>query len=72
MKITDKVELTAEQRAELEKKQTRNQVIETAVTVATTIAGVLVARHFSKKLDQQLTEMQEAHLKQDEESNETN
>lgn len=71
MKITDKIELTADQRAELEKKETRNQIIETSIAVVTTIAGVLAARHFSKKLDKQLTEMQELH-QQDEESNETN
>lgn len=72
MKITDKIELTDEQRAKLEKKETRNQVIETAIAVAATITGVLVARRFQKQLDKELDQMKEDHLKQDEESTETN
>lgn len=72
MKITDKIELTDEQRAELEKKETRNQVIETAIAVAATITGVLVARRFQKQLDKELDQMKEDRLKQDEESTETN
>lgn len=72
MKITDKIELTDEQRAKLEKKETRNQVIETAIAVAATITGVLVARRFQKQLDKELDQMKEDRLKQDEESNETN
>lgn len=72
MKITDKIELTDEQRAKLEKKETRNQVIETAIAVAATITGVLVARRFQKQLDKELDQMKEDRLKQDEESTETN
>lgn len=57
MKINDKIELTAEQREALEKKETRNQVIETAITVGMTITGFFVARHFSKKLNAELEAM---------------
>ena len=66
MKINKKIELTAEQREALEKKESRNQVIETVITVGTTIASVLIARHFSKKLEAELDSM----LEEDEEQNE--
>lgn len=72
MKINDKIELTAEQREALEKKETRNQVIETVITVAATVAGVFIARRFQKQLDRELEAMEEANRQQDEASTETN
>lgn len=68
MKMNQKIELTAEEREAIEKKETRNQVIETAIAIGTTVAGLLISRHLQKKLNAEL----EAMIEDEQEDEETN
>lgn len=69
MKITDKAELTVEERAALEKKENRNQVIALAVGIGTTVAGILLDRKLRKDLNAELDRLKERDAAKEAEEN---
>mgnify|MGYP003592131493 CR=1 FL=1 len=55
MKAHQKIELTPEQREEVERKEARNKLIAIGVTVVTAVLAGLLDRHLEKKLIDQYT-----------------
>ncbi len=65
MNASQKIELTPEQREEVERKEARNKLIAIAVTVVVGVGSALLDRHLEKKLIDKYTVVEGEILEED-------